>query len=274
MAQADPAKVKLVAGENFYADIASQIAGDKAEIVSVMSNPDQDPHLFETSPSVARNLASAQIVVMNGAGYDPWLEKLLKASPHPGRSVISAADLTGAKDGGNPHLWYDPATPPAVAKAIAEALSAADPAHRADYQARLETFLASLAPVQRKIAAITEKYAGASVTATEPVFGYMASALKLKMRNEPFQLAIMNESEPSASQLAAFEQDLREHKVKALFYNRQVADAQTTRLLDIAHASGVPVVGITETKPADLSFQDWMLSQLDETQKALAGPSS
>ena len=162
-----------------------------------MSNPDQDPHLFETTPSTVRQIADAQIVIFNGADYDPWMAKLANASPHPGRAMINVADIVGKKSGDNPHLWYDPATMPAAAKALAEAFAKADPAHQADYQARLATFTASLKAINDKIAAIRGKFAGAEVTASEPVFGYMASALGLKMRNEKFQLAIMNDTEPS-----------------------------------------------------------------------------
>jgi zinc/manganese transport system substrate-binding protein len=273
-ARAEPAKIQIVAAESVYGGIARQIADDRANIVSILSNPNQDPHLFEVTPRVARALAGAQIVIMNGAGYDAWMDKLLKASPRASRSVIVVADLIGRKEGGNPHLWYDSATAPAVARAIAQALQAADPAHKPDYGARFDAFLASLAPVQRKVSEIAAKYAGAEVTATEPVFGPMASALNLKMRNEPFQIAIQNGVEPSARAVAAFEQDLRQGRVKVLFYNKQVASPQTARLLELARASHIPAVGIAETQPPGLSFQDWMLGQLNKTEKALAGPSS
>ena len=125
-------------------------------------------------------------MVYNGAAYDPWMENCLKVTPKPGRAVIVAADLVHKKAGDNPHLWYDPPTMPAVAAAIADALGAADPAHKDEYAARLKTFLASLAPLNEKIAAIRDKYAGTPVTASEPVFGYMAVALRLKMEKGLF----------------------------------------------------------------------------------------
>jgi zinc/manganese transport system substrate-binding protein len=266
--------VRLVAAENFYGGIAQQIGGPQVEVVSVMSNPDQDPHLFETSPSVARQLAAAQIVIYNGADYDPWMPKLLTATPAPGRSVIVAADLVQKKAGDNPHLWYDPATMPAVAKALAAAFGKADPAHAADYKARLATFLGSLKPLDDKIGAIRKKYSGVAVTASEPVFGYMADALGLTMRNEKFQLSIMNSTEPSASDVAAFERDLKEHKVRVMFYNKQASDKIVQHLVEIARAAKIPVVAVTETQPPDMTFQQWMLGQVGDTEKALAGPSS
>jgi len=273
-ARAAEGKIAVVAAENFYGDIARQIGGTQVDVVSIMNNPDQDPHLFETTPGIVRQLAGAQIAIVNGANYDPWMEKLLAAAPQPNRTVIIAADLVHKKPGDNPHLWYDPATMPAVAKAMAAALGAADAAHRNDYAARLASFLGSLKPINDKIAAIRGKYAGAAVTASEPVFGYMAGALGLKMRNEKFQLAVMNDTEPSARDVAAFEQDLKDHKVRVLFYNKQASSKIVQHLVELARAAKIPVVGVTETAPPDLSYQDWMLMQLNDTEKALAGPSS
>jgi len=272
--RAADSKIAVVAAENFYGSVAQQIGGDRVSVTSILSNPDQDPHLFEVSPGIIRQIAAAQIVVYNGAYYDPWIETLLKVTPKAERAVIVAADLVNRRAGDNPHLWYDPSTMPAVASALSVALIAADPAHKDDYAARLKTFLASLEPLNEKIAAISGKFAGAPVTASEPVFGYMANALKLQMRNERFQLAIMNDTEPSARDVAAFEQDLKTHKVRIFFYDKQASNKVVQHLVDIARASGIPVVGVTETAPPGLSYQDWMLKELDEAQRALAGPSS
>jgi len=273
-AQAADSKIAVVAAENFYGGVVQQIGGPQVEVVSVMNNPDQDPHLFETSPAVARELAAAQIVIYNGADYDPWMPKLLAAAAHPGRVTIVAADLVNKKPGDNPHIWYDPPTMPAVAKAVEQALSKADPAHAGEFQARLATFLSSLEPLHEKIEAVRKKYGGAAVTASEPVFGYMASALGLKMRNEKFQLSIMNDTEPSASDVAAFERDLKEHKVRIMFFNKQASDKIVQHLVEIAKAAKIPVVGVTETVPPDMTFQQWMLSEITDTEKALAGPNS
>lgn len=267
-------KLAVVAAENFYGDIARQIGGDHVTVISIMNNPDQDPHLFETAPSVVRLIADAQIAILNGADYDPWMEKLLAAAPRPGRTVISAARVTGAKAGGNPHLWFAPGTMPAVAKAIATAFSKADAAHAADYEARLAATLASLDRIDKRVAQMRTKHTGVAVTATEPVFGLMAEALGLTMRNQRFQLAMMNDTEPSARDVAAFENDLKGKKVRALIYNTQVSEKLTERLLAIANKTKVPVVGVTETQPANVTFQDWMLGQLDALDNALSEPGS
>lgn len=266
--------ISIVAAENFYGDVAQQIAGPSATVSSIMSNPDQDPHLFEASPSVARSLSGATIVVYNGSDYDPWMTKLLSAARSPNRKVIVVANLVHRKAGENPHLWYDPPVMPAYAKALAAAVSEKDPAHRNDYDNRLHAFLDSLQPLQTKVADIRTKFAGSPVTATEPVFGYMAAALGFKMRNERFQLAIMNDTEPRASDVAAFENDLRKHAVRLLIYNSQATGAAVQRMVRIAEESKIPVVRVTETEPPGTTYQDWIKGELDAVARALSsGPS-
>lgn len=264
------AQPRIVAAENFYGDVAQQIAGPGAPVTSILSNPDEDPHLFEASPSVARAISDAAIVVYNGAGYDPWVSKLLGVSSPAGRRVIVVAELLHRQPGSNPHVWYDPAAMPAYARALAAQLAATDPAHGAEYEARLQSFLQSMEPLDARVAALRQRYAGAPVTATEPVFGDMAAALGLAMRNERFQLAVMNDTEPAASDVAAMEMDVRQRRVRLLLYNSQATDVAAKRLLLLARTAGVPVVGVTETEPAGLNYQAWMAAQLDSVAKALA----
>ncbi|KWE25994.1 metal ABC transporter solute-binding protein, Zn/Mn family [Burkholderia territorii] len=264
------ATVNVVAAENFYGDVVSQIGGRHVAVTSILSNPDQDPHLFEASPKTARALQHAQVVIYNGADYDPWMVKLLGASKQAKRATIVVADLVGKKAGDNPHLWYDPATMPAAARAIAAELGRADPANKADYDANLQKFVASLKPIDDKVAALRAQYKGVPVTATEPVFGYMSDAIGLDMRNQRFQLATMNDTEASAQDVAAFENDLRKKQVRVLIYNSQAEAPMTKRLLKIAREGGVPSVSVTETQPAGKTFQQWMAGQLDALAAALS----
>jgi len=266
--------VNVVAAENFYGDVARQIGGANVAVTSILSNPDDDPHLFEASPATARALAAAKIVIVNGADYDPWMEKLLAAHKSPGRREIVAANLAHKKAGDNPHLWYNPATVRAVANALMVDLGVVDPVHRADYQKAGTEFLATLDPLDAKIAEMRKKYVGAPVTASEPVFGYMAELIGLKVHNEKFALAVMNNAEPSASDVAAFEDDLKGHKVKVMLYNAQASEPAVARLVQIAKDEKIPVVGVSETEPADTNYVQWMTKQLDALDKALSGPAS
>ena len=178
--------------------------------------------------------------------------------PRPSRILV--ATLAHKKPGDNPHLWYSPETVRAVANALTVDLSVVDPVHRADYQKAGTAFLASLEPLDAKIADMRKKYAGSPVTASEPVFGYMAELLGLKVHNEKFALAVMNNAEPTASEVAAFEDDLKGHKVKVMLYNAQASEPAVQRLVQMAKDNKIPVVGVSETEPADATYQQWMTS--------------
>jgi len=263
--------LKIVAAENFYGGVAQQIAGSSATVTSILSNPNQDPHEFTTDASTARGVADADVVIYSGIGYDSWMEKLLGTSGKPDRVVICAAALIGAKDGDNPHIWYDPRTMPAMADNLATILAKRDQVNGKAYQQRAVDFKSSMQPLLAKIAAIQAAYPGIQVTATEPVFGYMAGALGFKMLNYDFQVNIMNDAEPSADETAAFEKSLTSRSVKLLFYNSQVTDPTTDRIKKIAQKSRVPIVGVTETQPPDpKTYIEWMLSELREVEAGLA----
>jgi zinc/manganese transport system substrate-binding protein len=266
---ADP--VKVVAAENFFGDMASQIGGANVAVTSILSSPDQDPHLFEASPDTAKALSDAKIVIVNGVDYDPWMEKLLSAHTAPDRKEIIVGRLVGHKPGDNPHLWYDPAYMKAAAKALVGDLVAVDPAHKADYEQGEAKFLDSLKPLDDKIAAMRKSYAGQPITASEPVFGYQAALIGLKMHNEKYALAIMNNAEPTPSEVAAFENDLKGHKVKAMMYNAQASEPAVGKLVQLAKDNNIPVVGVSETEPPNSTYQDWMMGQLNALDKALAG---
>ena len=270
VARADP--IKIVAAEKVYGALAQQIGGSNVAVTSVLTNPNQDPHDFEPSASTARRIADAKLVVYNGADYDPWVTKLLSASRAPSRKVIEVARLVDKRAGDNPHVWYDPKAISALTKVLADTLSRLDPIHRTEYAERHAAFERSMRPLVERIAELRKGYAGSAVTATEPVFGYMADALGLKMLNGRFQLAVMNGTEPSAKDIAAFEKGLRTRTVKVLFYNSQTSSALAERMRTIAANADVPVVGVTETQPEGMTYQQWMLSQLDALGRALGEP--
>ena len=261
--------VRIVAAENVYGNIAEQIGGPNVAVSSILSNPNQDPHEFEASASTARRVADAALVIYNGADYDPWMAKLLSASRVRSRHVIEVAQLVDKRAGDNPHIWYDVAAISALTKVLADTLSEIDPVHRTEFAERHAAFERSMRPLVERIAELRKGYAGSAVTATEPVFGYMADALGLKMRNGRFQLAVMNGTEPSARDIAAFEKDLRSRSVKVLFYNSQTSGALADRMRTIATDAGVPIVGVTETEPQGMTYQQWMTSQLDALARAL-----
>jgi zinc/manganese transport system substrate-binding protein len=262
--------IVVVAAENFYGDIVGQIAGDHVRVTSIISDPNVDPHEYETNPRDAAAVANARLVIQNGLGYDAFIDHLVAASPNPQRRLIVVSELTGHVKGDNVHLWYDPATIPKVAQVILDALVQIDPGSATSYRNWHKAFQASLAPLNQAIAGIKAQYGGAPVAFTEPVFGYMAAALGLHVLTPlSFQKAIEEGEDPPASALAQMEDQLRQHQVKVLLYNTQTVSPITTRVRQMAKSVGVPVVGVSETEPPGKSFQQWMLSQLEQLRLAL-----
>ncbi|HEX2681184.1 MAG TPA: zinc ABC transporter substrate-binding protein, partial [Candidatus Dormibacteraeota bacterium] len=196
-------RIPVVAAENFYGDVVAQLGGDHVLVTSIMSDPNVDPHAYETSAKDGAAIADARLVIQNGIGYDAFIDHLLASSPNPKRTVIVVAALTGHKDGDNVHLWYAPSTMPQVAQAIVDALSKADPDNAAYYQARYQAFQESLRPLTRIVAQIHDRYAGTPLAATEPIFEYTAEALGLHILTpRAFMKAIEEGVDPSAAALA------------------------------------------------------------------------
>ncbi len=262
----------IVAAESAYADIARQVAGPDSKVTSILHNPAADPHVFEPSPSAARDVANAAIVIENGIGYDSWMDRLLAASPEPGRRVIVVADLLHRAAGDNAHLWYDPSAMPILARAVADALTRQNPSGRNAVLQRCAAVLASLAILQRRIDTLHARFAGAEVAATEPVLGPLVEALGLRDRHARFEVSVMNGTEPRAGDLASLEDDLRAHRIRALITNAQASDPEAMRLAGIARAEHVPIVPVSETLPAGKTYQQWMDQELTALENALSQP--
>ena len=270
-AAAAPAPVRVVAAENFWGNITAQIGGHDVAVTSLITNPNADPHLFETDAQDAADLARAQVVVENGAGYDSWMRSLLAAdSGH--RTVVTAATVlhvTGSDP--NPHLWYDIPKVPAVAAAIAAALTKAAPADTASFKANLATFDASLAPLNATLATIKTHFHGVGVAYTERVPGYALAAAGLAVKTPPgFARAIEDGVDPGPADTVAMQQLIDDHDVNVLLYNSQTVTPVTTQIRTLARQHGIPVVGVSETMPAGVAtYQQWQQRQLSALLHAL-----
>jgi zinc/manganese transport system substrate-binding protein len=266
------ATITAIGAENEYANVIAQIGGKYVTVTAIESNPNTDPHTYEASPAVAREISGARLVVQNGVGYDTWATTIENAAPDPGRKVINVQHLLGLPDSTpNPHLWYKPATMPAVASAIAADLAAIQPAHAAYFKANQAAFTASLAAWNQAIATFKATYPGTTVATTEPVADYMLQAAGAdNLTPWAFQAAIMNGTDPSAQDVAIERALFAQHKVKVFLYNQQVTDTLTESFITLAHANGIPVVGVYETMPTPgYDYQSWMLAEVTALEKAV-----
>ena len=269
--------IVAVGAENEYANVISQIGRRYVTVSAIESNPNIDPHSFEASPSIARLVSAAQVVVQNGLGYDSFMNNIESASPNSARKVIDVQKLLGLKSSTpNPHLWYRTTTMPAVVRALVSALSAIQPSHRAYFQANATRFDHSLKPWDAALAAFSKRYPRTPVATTEPVGDYMLEAAGTVDETPfPLQADIMNGVDP-APQTVTFQDSLfSKHLIKVFVYNQQVTDSLTASFLADAKKNGIPVVGVYETMPTPgYDYQSWMLAEVSALQRAVADKAS
>jgi zinc/manganese transport system substrate-binding protein len=264
--------VKVVAAENFWGSVASQLGGSKASVLSVVTNPDADPHEYETSTSDARAFADADLVILNGAGYDDWGQKLLDANSSSHRQVLSVATLIGKRAGDNPHFWYSPDFVTRIADKLTMLYRSIDSADGSYFDQQRAAFDASLKPYRDRIAEIKSKFSGVPIGSTENIFVYMATALGLNLISPPeFMQAVAEGNDPPASAVIEFNSQITNKQIAVLIYNVQTVTAVTTNIKHAAALQNIPVVGVSETlQPVSATFQDWQLAQLLTLQNALA----
>jgi zinc/manganese transport system substrate-binding protein len=258
------ATVQVVAAENFWGNIASQIGGPHAAVTSLITDPNADPHLFQTNALDAAKLAQAQVVIENGAGYDNWMQSLLGADGGHPTIVTAGSVLHVTGNNPNPHLWYDVPRVPAVAAAITAALAKADPRDGATFRANLATFDSSLTPLESVITTIKKQFAHAPVAYTERVPGYLLADAGLHVVTPPgFAQAVEDGTDPSAADTLAMQKLLDRHDIDVLLYNVQTVTPVTTQIRALAKKDGIPIVGVSETMPANAAtYQQWQLDQL------------
>ena len=264
--------VTAVATINAWGSLLAQLGGTHVRATSLITNPATDPHDYEPTPADARTITDAQLVVENGIGYDGWAAKTLAAEPDGGRVVVDVGRLTGVATGGNPHRWYDPTDVETVADAIAADLARLDPADASYFTARRADLEArGLARYHQLIAQIRASYAGTPIGASESIVSPLAAALGLDVRTPAaFLRAVSEGSDPSAGDKVAIDRQIADRELAVYVVNTQNRTPDVAAQVDAARAHGIPVVDVTETlSPADATFEQWQVGQLEALRAAL-----
>ncbi|MFA6041028.1 MAG: zinc ABC transporter substrate-binding protein [Methylophilus sp.] len=260
------AKISVLAAENIYGSIAQSIGGNAINVTSVLNNPNQDPHLFSVDPRTAAAFHQAQLIIINGAAYDPWAENLTQSTP---ATIINVAQLAHIANGSNPHIWYNFQVIEAFANHLADTLTQLDPKNKIRFTQNLKTFLTQLHELQHHTQQLKTKLSGKPITATEPVATYLTNALGLTMLNQGFQTSMMNDTEPSVHDRAAMIDSLKQHHVKILIINLQVSDPINQQLQQLANANKIAVVGVTELLPVNEHYLSWMTKNVNHISQPL-----
>lgn len=265
-------RVRVAAAENVWGSLASQLGGAHADVVSILTNPDADPHAYEPTPRDGRTFAAADYVIVNGAGYDAWASKLVEASSSGAQEVLAVAALAGRREGDNPHMWYSPAVVARVVDRIASDLERLDPADTGYFAARRAALTSTgFAGYDRVRASIRSGFRGARVGATESLFADLARDLGLDLVTPPdYMRAISEGSDPTAADKSTVDTQIADRELLVLVINPQNSTPDVQALADRARAARIPVVAMTETLvPSGATFQDWQVAQLDALETAL-----
>ena len=265
-------QIVVVAAENFWGSIASQLGGTHVSETSIITDPNTDPHDYEPAAGDARTIAGAQLVIINGVGYDPWAPKLLAANPVAGRRTLTVGSLLGLKEGDNPHQWYSAAHVRQVIATITADYKQLDPEDAAYFGQQETTFeTRALARYNQLIAQIRARYAGTPAGASESIVSPLADTLGLKMLTPySFLRAISEGSEPTAQDKATIDAQIRNKQIKIYVYNSQNATPDVSAQVKEAEAAHIPVATVTETlAPANATFQQWQVTQLQGIENAL-----
>jgi zinc/manganese transport system substrate-binding protein len=263
------AMIHIAAAENIYGEVAQELGGPHVQVISIINSPTQDPHLFTVSPSIAKAIILANIVIYNGADYDPWMNSMLAIENKEPRIIINVAELIHVKPGANPHIWYSPSTMPIFATTLVNKLIELDPHHQQYYQNQLNHFMQSYQVILDTVRKLKIRYQNTPVIATEPVFGYMANSIGLIMHSEGYQISTMNDIPPTITQIREFEDALQQHSVRLLIYNTQVINPLSERMKNLAIMEKIPILGVSEMIPPQMTYIQWIKNELNDLEMQL-----
>ena len=266
--------IQVVAGENFWGSLVSQMGGTHANVTSIVTDPNTDPHEYEGSTADARAISNACLVIVNGAGYDTWALNIIAAANTPHQTVLNVQELLGQPVDANPHFWYSPYYVNTTVRAMYNDLVSIDPANSAYYKQQYAALNSSLwTSYMKQELLIKQEFSGVPVASTESVFVYMANATGLHIVTPPtFMAAVAEGNDPSAQDVATFENQLNggNTTVRVLVYNEQTVTPLTQSLLALAAKNEIPYIRISETiQPLNYTFQAWMQGEIAELQDAL-----
>ena len=263
----------MVAAENVWGSIATQLGGAHADVVSIITNPDTDPHDYEPTAADGRTVAEAQEVIENGVGYDPWAAKLVAAAQVDGQQVLDVGHVLGLAAGANPHRWYFPGDVERVVDRITADYQRLDPADAAYFTRQRQQFeTVGLSRYHQLLAQIRSAYAGTPVGASESIFVGLAQATGLDLVTPPGYLRAISEgTDPTAADRSTVDAQIGGRRIRVWVLNSQNATPDIQTLTRQARAEHLAVTAITETlSPANRSFQDWQSDQLESLRAALA----
>ncbi|MHA3067080.1 metal ABC transporter solute-binding protein [Lacticaseibacillus saniviri] len=259
--------ITVVASVDFYGEVAKAVLGDHGKVTSIINRPEVDPHDYEPTTAVGKDVAKANVVLANGIGYDGWMDKLVKANSNGATYIRVGEDVLHKKEGDNEHLWYQPTTMKQLATQLAKEFGKIDKANAKAFDANAKKYIATLTPMTDLVAKLKAERKQSLVDVSEPVFDYALDSLGYKVNNEHFSKATEDGTDPSPADIEAMKKDIRDKKIAFFVQNTQADSKIVDQLTAEAKKAGVPVLKVTETLPKDKTYLSWMMSQYQALEK-------
>lgn len=267
--------IRVVTSLNFYGEVAKAVAEDHGQVTSFIDNEAVDPHDFQPSTKEAQKVAKANVVIVNGLGYDSWLTKLTKAADSSQKVINVGTQVADKKNGDNEHVWYQPATMNKLAIQLAKQFSKLDPEHKADYYKNAKAYQAKLTKLDAVIQTAKQNVGDQKlVDVSEPVFDYALNNLGYEVNNKHFEKAVEDDNDPSPQDIQQIRDDITQHKIAFFVNNSQESDKTVKNLVKLAQENNVPVLNVTETEPNGKSYVEWMTDQYKQLIKIQGSESS
>jgi zinc/manganese transport system substrate-binding protein len=265
--------VRVVASTNVYGSIVEAIGGDHVAVTSILDDPSQDPHSFESSATTQLAVSKADLLIENGGGYDDFMTTLADASDTKA-DTINVVELSGLDEGGdaefNEHVFYSYPTMVKLVADVSKRLGELDSADKAEFTKNAAALTTKLEGLESKTADLKTRYAGEKVAYTEPVPGYLFDAIGLdNVTPEAFSEAIEEGDDVPPAALNDTLKLFSKGTVKLLAYNDQTSSPETEQVKKAADDAGIPVVGVTETLPKGEDYVSWQQANIDAVQAAL-----
>lgn len=261
--------IEVVASVNQWGTVAKTLGGDNVNVTSIINSTNVDAHDYEPTTSDIAKLQKAQVIIVNGAGYDAWA---VKAAQSANATIVNAAAVGGVNDGENPHVWFSADVRKAVAQAITEAYERADAAKKSDFDKLHDQWKSEENNVESKIAEVKQKSDGLAYAATESVASYLAEDMGLTDATPSgYARATASESEPTPTDIKQFTDALKAGEIKLLVVNTQEESELTGKITNAAKSANVPMVNLTEQMPEQYdSLTAWMEGLVDAFSQVIA----
>lgn len=254
-------QIKVVSTTNFYGQVAQEVLGKHGKVTSIIDSPNVDPHDFTPTVATAKKVAKANLVIYNGVGYDTWVKRL------QGSKYLSVAQLVGAKDGDNEHLWYNPQNVERLTDALVTQYSKLLPQYRTDFERNAQQYKQKLHQLDAKMDQIKHLKTKTTIAVSEPAFDYALKAMGFHIIDNHFSLAIEEGSDPSYTDIAKLQNAIKQHRIAFFVLNKQSESKIVDNMVKLCKQEHIPIVKVTETMPSNDSYIEWFDAELNQILK-------